>query len=303
MKSKVKLKDDYSMDKSDSKGKDMNKPLFANHFRKTPIYALVTLLLFVFTSEIVLMLLLEKFNLPFLYAALIDSVLLVGLMFPGFFIYVYKPLTAEIKKREKLRKESEASRNMLLTVLDSLDAIVYVADIKTYELIFLNKFARNIFGDAIGRLCWKILQKDQNGPCEFCSNKKLITDDGIIKGMYAWEFQNTVDGKWYEIRDRAIRWIDGRIVRLEVATDVTLKKNTEKEKEQLIEKLEQALSEVKTLQGIIPICANCKKVRDDKGYWEQVDVYIHKHSQADISHSICPECAKKYYPDLDIYND
>ncbi|NNK86100.1 MAG: hypothetical protein HKO91_11185, partial [Desulfobacterales bacterium] len=61
--------------------------------------------------------------------------------------------------------------------------------------------------------------------------------------------------------------------------------------------LRQALDEVRTLRGIVPICSYCKKVRDDKGYWEQVDVYLHKHSQADISHGICPECAKKHYPD------
>ena len=60
--------------------------------------------------------------------------------------------------------------------------------------------------------------------------------------------------------------------------------------------LNQALLEVDTLRGILPICSFCKKIRDDKGCWEQVDVYISKHSHADISHGICPECAKKYYP-------
>lgn len=58
----------------------------------------------------------------------------------------------------------------------------------------------------------------------------------------------------------------------------------------------QLLSEVKALRGILPLCSFCKKIRDDKGYWEQVDVYIHKYSEADISHSTCPECMKKNYP-------
>ena len=57
----------------------------------------------------------------------------------------------------------------------------------------------------------------------------------------------------------------------------------------------QLYQEVKTLRGILPLCSFCKKIRDDKGYWEQVDVYIHKYSEADISHSICPECIKKHY--------
>jgi hypothetical protein len=59
----------------------------------------------------------------------------------------------------------------------------------------------------------------------------------------------------------------------------------------------QLLSEVKTLRGILPLCTFCKKIRDDKGYWEQVDVHIAKYSEADISHSLCPECMKKNYPE------
>lgn len=62
--------------------------------------------------------------------------------------------------------------------------------------------------------------------------------------------------------------------------------------------LQTALSEIKTLQGILPICSFCKKVRDDNGYWQQVDVYIKNHSDADFSHGICPECISKHYPDI-----
>ena len=72
----------------------------------------------------------------------------------------------------------------------------------------------------------------------------------------------------------------------------------EAERDKTIRKLQKALDEVQTLRGILPICSYCKKIRDDKGYWEQVDIYIYKHSQADISHSICPNCAKKHYPYL-----
>ncbi|MEJ2158240.1 MAG: hypothetical protein P8X96_23180 [Desulfobacteraceae bacterium] len=60
--------------------------------------------------------------------------------------------------------------------------------------------------------------------------------------------------------------------------------------------LQKALDEIRTLRGILPLCSFCKKIRDDKGYWEQVDVYIQKHSEADISHSVCPECMKVHYP-------
>jgi hypothetical protein len=64
------------------------------------------------------------------------------------------------------------------------------------------------------------------------------------------------------------------------------------------EELREALDNVKTLKGIIPICSRCKKIRDDKGYWQQVETYIEEHSDADFSHSLCWECAKELYPNL-----
>ena len=59
------------------------------------------------------------------------------------------------------------------------------------------------------------------------------------------------------------------------------------------------IAKVRILQGLIPICSHCKKVRDDKGYWHQVEEYIRDHSEAEFSHGLCPECAKELYPELD----
>ena len=64
------------------------------------------------------------------------------------------------------------------------------------------------------------------------------------------------------------------------------------------ERLERALKDVKTLSGLIPICSNCKKIRNDTGYWEQVETYIRAHSDADFSHGICPDCIRKLYPEF-----
>ncbi|MFC1489466.1 PAS domain S-box protein, partial [Thermodesulfobacteriota bacterium] len=75
--------------------------------------------------------------------------------------------------------------------------------------------------------------------------------------------------------------------------DITERKQVEKEREDLISDLQNALVEVKRLSGLLPICASCKKIRDDKGYWNQIETYIHEHSEAEFSHGICPECAKK----------
>ena len=66
--------------------------------------------------------------------------------------------------------------------------------------------------------------------------------------------------------------------------------------------IKKALEDIKQLSGLLPICSNCKKIRDDKGYWNQIEGYIRAHSEAEFSHGICPECAKLIYPDLDIYD-
>lgn len=85
-------------------------------------------------------------------------------------------------------------------------------------------------------------------------------------------------------------------VELEQSVGELEKANTEKEA--LIHELRKTMKEVKTLQGIMPICANCKKIRNDSGYWEQVEKYIQDRSKAQFSHGLCPECARKLYPDL-----
>jgi hypothetical protein len=76
-------------------------------------------------------------------------------------------------------------------------------------------------------------------------------------------------------------------------------------KELLAEKanLEKALKQIKTLHGLLPMCASCKKIRDDSGYWKQIEAYLCEHSDARFSHGICPDCAKELYPDIEIYNE
>ena len=82
--------------------------------------------------------------------------------------------------------------------------------------------------------------------------------------------------------------------------EIIEREKSEGERNKLIAQLREALSKIKTLTGLLPICSACKKIRNDKGVWEQMEVYIRDHSEADFSHSICPECMKRLYPDLDL---
>lgn len=86
-------------------------------------------------------------------------------------------------------------------------------------------------------------------------------------------------------------------------TDMNEIDRLNREKDIKIDQLNTALREIKTLRGIIPICSSCKKIRDDKENWNQIEMYIKEHSEADFSHGICPECAEKLYPEYNLYKN
>ncbi len=97
----------------------------------------------------------------------------------------------------------------------------------------------------------------------------------------------------------AIKYDSGEVVgAVVVFQDITLQRHAEAEREQLITELQDALGTIKILSGIIPICASCKKIRDTEGHWVAPEVYLSERSRAEFSHGICPDCAKKLYPDL-----
>lgn len=109
------------------------------------------------------------------------------------------------------------------------------------------------------------------------------------------------DGKRRTIQNSAAPLRDerGRVVGAVVLNvDMTEQQRAAKEREELVARLQEALEQVKTLRGLIPICATCKKIRNDAGYWIQIESYLKEHSQADFTHGICPECLERIYPDV-----
>jgi len=98
---------------------------------------------------------------------------------------------------------------------------------------------------------------------------------------------------------KAVKDTGGQVIGLVFSLyETTERKRYQEKMDQLIFELKKALAKVRTLSGFLPICSSCKKIRDDKGYWEQIEVYIRDHSDAEFSHGICPECMKKLYPDF-----
>ena len=118
---------------------------------------------------------------------------------------------------------------------------------------------------------------------EFSVEHRIVTREGV---------------KWVHERAEFILDENGKpISGIGTIADITERKKTEEERETLIAELKDALENIKTLKGLLPICASCKKIRVDSGYWEQIEVYVHEHSEAQFSHGICPDCMKKLYPD------
>ena len=127
-------------------------------------------------------------------------------------------------EQDKAQRDVWERFKQLSTLFDSMNAVVYVADFSTYELLYVNRFAEEFFGqDWSGRRCYHYLQEDINHPCDFCTNSRL-TINGEPGDPVVWEFLNTKNNRWYECFDNAIRWTDGRLVRLEVAQDITERK-------------------------------------------------------------------------------
>lgn len=139
----------------------------------------------------------------------------------------------------QVEKQLQESHERFFAVLEGINAGVYAADLVTYEIIYANKYMRDLFGDIVNQPCWKTLQSGQTGPCEFCRSDELLKS-GVHEETCVWEQKNTFTDLWFYIQDRAIHWVDGRTVRLSVLTDITRRKEVELELNKAKERAEGA---------------------------------------------------------------
>lgn len=134
---------------------------------------------------------------------------------------------------------------------------------------------------------------------DFLQRQERLNRDGAVHNFEAQ--LRRPDGRSCWVQDNAKVVLDERTRQSfceGTLEDITERKEADIEREQLISELQDALTQVKTLSGLLPICAACKKIRDDNGYWNQIEVYIQSHSEAEFTHSFCPECMKRLYPEV-----
>ncbi len=124
----------------------------------------------------------------------------------------------DITERRRTEDTVKNEREQLLSIFDSMDEVVYVADPTTFELLYVNEAFRRNFGQGVGQPCFKILQ-NRTGSCPFCTNNRIFGEH--TGTTYIWEFQNEKTKNWFRCIDRAIRWSDDRMVRFEIAIDIT----------------------------------------------------------------------------------
>ena len=146
----------------------------------------------------------------------------------------------EITGRKEAEEALRSSHERFLTVLDSIDATIYVGDMDTHEILFMNRHMIDAFGaDLTGQICYDVF-RNESAPCSHCTNDQLLDTDGNPTGVCVWETQNPITEKWYINHDRAIQWVDGRTVRLQIASDITMLKDLEQERIRTEDQLRQA---------------------------------------------------------------
>ncbi len=131
------------------------------------------------------------------------------------------------KSRADAGANSRAEKTYLMAVLDGIDDVIYVSDVQTYNLLYVNDAFRRIWGEgSLGKKCYRVLQ-GRDAPCPFCTNDKIL---GEYAGKsYVWEFRNEATKRWFRCSDKAISWVDGRTARFELASDITDLKTAERQ--------------------------------------------------------------------------
>jgi PAS domain S-box-containing protein len=143
----------------------------------------------------------------------------------------------------------------------------------------------------VGRTPCEVFPPDVCGTIEPAYRAALSGESAVLEVPYS--------GRMYEVHVLPVRgggedYVQGMVM----TQDITARKRAEKEREELIGELREALASIKTLRGLIPICSACKKIRNDRGYWQQVDDYVREHSEATFSHGLCGDCARRLYPEF-----
>ncbi len=205
--------------------------------------------------------------------------------------------------QKDIEKELQSSKEILEMIMNNIPKQVFW---KSRDLIYLGcnqSFAEvtgmNSPSEVIGKSDYDFHRDPAHADSYREWDKKIMDEGKPILDLEESYFnsdgsEGTVLTSKVPLRDE-----EGNVFGLlGICTDISERKKIELKNEALIKELQAAMAEVKTLGGLLPICSHCKKIRDDKGYWKQIESYITDHSNAQFSHSICQSCVQEIYPEL-----
>jgi len=204
----------------------------------------------------------------------------------------------DITDRKQAETKLQASETRYRRLFETAQDGILILDADTGQINDVNPFLVDMLGytpaEFLGKKLWEI------GAFKDTEASKAAFAELQRKGYVRYE---DLPLATRDRREIAVEFVSNvypvnhhNVIQCNIR-NITDRKQAEEERERLIIALRDALSKVKTLSGMLPICASCKKIRNDEGYWEQVDIYITDHSGAEFTHGICPDCSKKLYPE------
>ncbi len=223
--------------------------------------------------------------------------------------------TLDVTERKRAQQALADSERRLADIIDFLPDPTWVIDLEG-RVIAWNRAVEDLTGvrkqDILGKgdyahalplyghrrptLANLVLNRDSDWEAKYIS---LEEKNGMLTAGESFHPQLGGGNRYLSATAARLYDANGKTVgAIQTVRDITAAKKSEQEQKRLITELQDALDRVRTLSGLLPICASCKKIRDDKGYWNQIETYISDHTQAEFSHGICPACAKKLYSDF-----
>jgi len=209
-------------------------------------------------------------------------------------IAIYLDISAIRAAEEEVQKQKQYFEALFASASDAIVTLDLNGNV-----VSINPYFEQLFGytraDIYGKNLDSFIVKEDN--IEDASTITRAVQDGGIAHFERKRMRK--DGMFVDVSvSGAPIVVEGEhIGALAIYRDISERKKAEEERERMITELQEALRQVNTLSGLIPICANCKKIRDDQGYWSDVELYISKHSDAEFSHGLCNDCMKKLYPE------
>jgi PAS domain S-box-containing protein len=156
----------------------------------------------------------------------------------------YRTVIIDISRRKHTERLLKYGRHQLESVLNRIESSVYVADMRSHEIHFMNThMIKEHKADLTGQICWAAIHGKQTGPCDICSNDSLLDEAGNPAEPCIQEFYDKESDQWHELTSLAIPWTDGRIVRLEIARNITARKHAEKKQKEITLILEEKVKE------------------------------------------------------------